>query len=274
MRDLPRGFRDKYVLANKLEKRANWDTFFCLDKVTGEECTVKVFRRACESDPRLDVSIEQEIRIIRLSHHPNIAEFRDVFQTSRETFLITEFAPQENLFDHIAAREKLPESDAREIFKQLFDAVKYLVSSNIIHRSITLENVYIIDKTPRVQLRDFITAENISKEGFAAGFMGAILFMAPEVCEDEGTGRHGKPADIWSLGLLLYTSLCGFHPFPSDAYRWPWDQNQVIQGVRFEYPSPEWDSVGDPAVDLIESMLAVDPEKRRTIEECAAHPWI
>jgi serine/threonine-protein kinase Chk2 len=42
----------------------------------------------------------------------------------------------------------------------------------------------------------------------------------------------------------------------------------------FDYPSPYWDSVGDPALDLIDRMLTVDVEKRITIDECLEHPWI
>lgn len=42
---------------------------------------------------------------------------------------------------------------------------------------------------------------------------------------------------------------------------------------RFDYPSPYWDSVGDPALDLIDRMLTVDPEKRITVDGCLQHPW-
>ena len=43
---------------------------------------------------------------------------------------------------------------------------------------------------------------------------------------------------------------------------------------RFDYPSPYWDSVEDPALDLIDRMLTVDVEQRITIDECLEHPWI
>lgn len=43
---------------------------------------------------------------------------------------------------------------------------------------------------------------------------------------------------------------------------------------RFDYPSPYWDSVGDPALDLIDRMLTVDIDKRITVDECLEHPWI
>lgn len=43
---------------------------------------------------------------------------------------------------------------------------------------------------------------------------------------------------------------------------------------RFDYPSPYWDSVGDPALDLIDRMLTVDVDQRITVDECLEHPWI
>ncbi|KAL9100038.1 MAG: hypothetical protein Q9187_009412 [Circinaria calcarea] len=43
---------------------------------------------------------------------------------------------------------------------------------------------------------------------------------------------------------------------------------------RFDYPSPYWDSVGDPALDLIDRMLTVDVDKRISIEDCLEHPWL
>lgn len=42
---------------------------------------------------------------------------------------------------------------------------------------------------------------------------------------------------------------------------------------RFDYPSPYWDSVGDPALDLIDRMLTVDVKKRYTVEKCLRHIW-
>ena len=43
---------------------------------------------------------------------------------------------------------------------------------------------------------------------------------------------------------------------------------------RFNFPSPHWDSIGDPALDLIERMLEVDPKKRITVSQALEHPWV
>lgn len=49
---------------------------------------------------------------------------------------------------------------------------------------------------------------------------------------------------------------------------------QQIKMGRFDYPSPYWDSVGDPALDLIDRMLTVNADQRITVEGCLEHPWL
>jgi serine/threonine-protein kinase Chk2 len=73
----------------------------------------------------------------------------------------------------------------------------------------------------------------------------------------------------------LYICLCGFPPFSDELYSAenPYTLSQQIKAGRFDYPSPYWDSVGDPALDLIDRMLTVKVEDRISIDECLEHPW-
>lgn len=82
--------------------------------------------------------------------------------------------------------------------------------------------------------------------------------------------------DIWSLGVVLYICLCGFPPFSDELYSEenPYTLAEQIKLGRFDYPSPYWDSIPDIALDLIDRMLTVDPEKRITVDECLEHPWM
>ncbi|GMF75224.1 unnamed protein product [Aspergillus oryzae] len=62
--------------------------------------------------------------------------------------------------------------------------------------------------------------------------------------------------------------------FEGLKYLSPYTLAQQIKMGRFDYPSPYWDSVGDPALDLIDKMLTVDVDKRITVDECLEHPWL
>lgn len=104
---------------------------------------------------------------------------------------------------------------------------------------------------------------------------GTPSYVAPEILENSNHRRYTRAVDVWSLGVVLYICLCGFPPFSDELYSAenPYTLSQQIKTGRFDYPSPYWDSVGDPALDLIDRMLTVDVEQRITIDECLEHPW-
>jgi serine/threonine-protein kinase CHEK2 len=103
-----------------------------------------------------------------------------------------------------------------------------------------------------------------------------LLDVAPEILENTRHRKYTRAVDVWSLGVVLYICLCGFPPFSDELYTRenPYTMAQQIKMGRFDYPSPYWDPIGDPALDLIDRMLTVDVSKRITIDECLEHPWV
>ena len=145
----------------------------------------------------------------------------------------------------------------------------------IVHRDIKPENILLTDKNLHVKLADFGLAKIIGEESFTTTLCGTPSYVAPEILEDSKHRRYTRAVDVWSLGVVLYICLCGFPPFSDELYSKenPYTLTQQIKAGRFDYPSPYWDSVGDPALDLIDRMLTVDVEKRYSIDDCLAHPW-
>jgi serine/threonine-protein kinase CHEK2 len=144
-----------------------------------------------------------------------------------------------------------------------------------VHRDIKPENILLTDKDLHVKLADFGLAKIIGEESFTTTLCGTPSYVAPEILEDSKHRRYTRAVDIWSLGVVLYICLCGFPPFSDELHTRenPYSLTQQIKKGRFDYPSPYWDSVGDPALDLIDRMLTVDVEKRFTITDCLEHPW-
>ena len=105
---------------------------------------------------------------------------------------------------------------------------------------------------------------------------GTPSYVAPEILENSRHRKYTRAVDVWSLGVVLYICLCGFPPFSDELWteEHPFTLSQQIKMGRFDYPSPYWDSVGDPALNLIDRMLTVNVDERITIDECLEHPWV
>ncbi|KAI1108047.1 kinase-like domain-containing protein [Nemania sp. NC0429] len=271
------GFAQQYTLLERLGKGHFAEVFLCVEKSTGQRYAVKIFTKHPGTDERSKTDgLQQEIAVLMGVSHPNVLCLKDTFNEKNAVYLVLELAPEGELFNYIVTKQKLTEDESRKLFVQLFQGIKYLHDRNIVHRDIKPENILLVDKDVNVKLADFGLAKIIGEESFTTTLCGTPSYVAPEILAEGRHRKYTKAVDIWSLGVVLYICLCGFPPFSDELYSrdYPYTLSQQIKGGRFDYPSPYWDSVGDPALDLIDRMLVVDPDRRYTIDECLKHPWL
>ncbi|KAF9193291.1 hypothetical protein BGZ50_007551 [Haplosporangium sp. Z 11] len=165
-----------------------------------------------------------------------------------------------DLFECIEHHSKFSESQARVIIKQIVECVYYLNSRGICHRDIKDENI-VIDNDFVVKLIDFGSAVIIPPQGkLFDRFYGTINYASPEILK--GEKYKAEAAEIWSLGILLYTVLYGEVPF-----------NDPMQAISGPYIPPRVQSSSE-CVHLLNWMLAKSPEQRATIGDVIKHPWI
>mmetsp|Transcript_9503 Transcript_9503/g.27289 ORF Transcript_9503/g.27289 Transcript_9503/m.27289 type:complete len:283 (-) Transcript_9503:94-942(-) len=200
-----------------------------------------------------------------------------VYDEKSKMYLVLELVSGGELFDRIVARGHYTEMDAVSLMGQVLNALGYLHSIGIVHRDLKPENLLYatnVEDSPHyntIKLADFGLAKvlNGTADHSMTTTCGTPGYVAPEIL----TQRHayGKEVDLWSLGVILYILLCGFPPFYDENNAALY--NQIKRGD-YTFPSPYWDGISRPAIEVIKRLLTVDPTKRATVDEVLAHPWM
>ncbi|XP_057197326.1 uncharacterized protein LOC130558742 [Triplophysa rosa] len=151
----------------------------------------------------------------------------------------------------------LPENIARVILSRAAEAAEVCCNRGVFHRDIKLENLLINRKTLEVKLIDFGCGDLLKSSSYNE-YMGTPFYTCPEYLEQ---GKyHGKPATVYSLGVLLFFMLCG--DFPGDS-----DRQLILEGI--------WHRRGltQECCSFVEDCLQRDPKKRIDLEMIRNHKW-
>lgn len=204
--------------------------------------------------------------------HRNIVSLVDYFETMNNLYLVTDLCQGGELFDRICERGSYYEKDAAQIIHTVLSAVTYLHHNNVVHRDLKPENLLFRDKLENSDLliADFGLSRVVDEDRMSAlsTTCGTPGYMAPEIFKKTG---HGKPVDMWALGVITYFLLCGYTPFDRDSTME--EMQAIINGdYKFE-PSIYWQGVSEQARDFIQRLLNVDPDARLTADQAQQHPW-
>lgn len=217
-------------------------------------------------------SVLGEVAVMSRISHPNIVGKHAFINDTKYCIIVMDLLKGGELFDQIVKNSYLSENVSRQVITQLMDAVLYLHEElGIVHRDIKPENL-LCDLNEEgeiglVKLADFGLAKVLWDHNTITP-CGTLLYTAPEVVRNQ---RYCKSVDVWSIGCVLYTLLCGFNPFRSS------DHSRLVGKVgkgEFRFPSPWWDTISSEAKDLVSHLLEVDPHKRYTLQEMKRHPWM
>ncbi|RPD60630.1 Pkinase-domain-containing protein [Lentinus tigrinus ALCF2SS1-6] len=219
--------------------------------------------------------VRNEIAVLKKvsKGHRNIVTLHDYFETAHNLYLCFDLCTGGELFDRICAKGNYYEEDAAALIRTIMGAVKYIHECGIVHRDLKPENLLFRtkDEDADIMIADFGLSRVMDDEKFhlLTEICGTPGYMAPEIFKKTG---HGKPVDVWAMGVITYFLLCGYTPFDRDTQQQ--EMEAIIAGdYRFE-PEEYWANVSETARDFVRECLTIDPTSRPTAAEALKHPWL
>ncbi|CAJ1072207.1 serine/threonine-protein kinase PLK3 [Xyrichtys novacula] len=161
------------------------------------------------------------------------------------------------------ARHTLTEPEVRYYLRQIISGLKYLHSRGILHRDLKLGNFF-VNENMELRLGDFgLAAKLETVEKRKKTICGTPNYLAPEVLNRQG---HGTESDVWSLGCVMYTLMCGNPPFETLDLK---ETYKCIKEVRYNLPS----SLSPAAQKLISGILQKNPSDRLSLDQILNHEF-
>ena len=159
----------------------------------------------------------QEARAAAALDHPNVVPIYDIGEIGDRPYFTMALVEGPNLRGHVAALGTVPIPTAVALFAQIVAGVAHAHQNGIIHRDLKPANV-LIDKDGRPRVTDFGLAKQTSTESqltVTGQVVGTPQYMAPEQARE--SKDVGPPADVYSLGAILYFLLTGQPPISGES---------------------------------------------------------
>lgn len=246
----------KYLLLDRIEG----ETFRAVHYQTREESVCKI----------IELNHYREILSAywQVDSHENISSISELILGETKAYVFFE-QHYGDLHSYVRQKKRLKEEEASRLFRQIVSAVQHCHENGVVLRDLKLRK-FVFKNADKTELRldgleDAFVLPDDSNDQLTDKH-GCPAYVSPEIL-NSNAGYSGKAADIWSLGVMLYTMLVGRYPF-HDA-----DPSALFGKIRrgqFSIPP----MLSTKAKCVIKSMLRQDPMDRLPADQILCHPWL
>jgi serine/threonine-protein kinase len=212
----------RYEIVEELGRGAMGSVFKARDPAVGRIVALKTIHTTALEGAQSEeyrARFYREARASGALAHPGIVPVFDVGEADGAPFLVMEFVEGRNLAEAVKKGERFTLDRVCEIGQQLGDALGYAHRQGVIHRDIKPANILMTSRavygSERPRITDFGIAKLVASEITSTGqLLGTPSYMPPE--QFTGSPIDGR-ADLFSLGVILYSLATGEQPFPGET---------------------------------------------------------
>lgn len=267
MPDVGEVFADRYNIQRLIGRGGMGVVFLANQSPLRRQVAIKILKppESLEDDPNFDERFLREAEAAARLQHPNTITVHDFGQADDGVlYIVMEYLAGNDLRTVLSHERTLTPARAIHIAKQVCKSLREAHRKGIIHRDLKPANVLLVRRDEDddfVKVLDFGLVKfrgEASEITLAGKFLGSPRYTSPEALDRTRNVDHR--ADIYALGILLFTMITGRPPFDGDPM-------QILHAHLHEIPTAMWKlnpaSQTTPELEsLVARCLEKDPDKR------------
>ncbi|CAK59826.1 unnamed protein product (macronuclear) [Paramecium tetraurelia] len=266
---------DFYQPMKLLGKGGSSKVYLVLDKDNKQDFASKcVEKRYLKEDGGFQ-ALFNEINLMATLDHDSVVKLEEVYEGENTFYLILEHLKGNSLHDLISKGQitQLSWDQIKSILWQILTGVARMHQLDIMHRDLKPENIMFKEANQIAGLRivDFGLATSTQVTTYPFPKCGTPGYVAPEIANlNDMNFRYDKICDIFSVGCIFYKLITQKDLFPGNDYHEILKLNKkcIINLDNLSiYRTPQ------AAMELIQSMLQIDPKQRITAQQALEHPF-